>query len=239
MPSSNNSRSIFAAMRTWKLCEPGTVISSPPRPLATSSNRHHIKQEFTKGDSPPSNGVVERGLGIIESAVLKVRLEGSLLFSGTNPSAKNFCPEAMLWVQDYLNHPARTVNLDSTTRPWNQLPPSCPREGRSTHPARCPVYALDLDVINLARSVRSETFRDRRVERQQREYQAPDQGGGITKNIRRSRAAADRPWTTRWSAVTHRAMRYSPSPGTPTSGMGKDDRPTSSGESEQDLNHQR
>ena len=42
----------------------------------------NIKQELTTADSPEYNGVAERGLAMIESAVLAARIQASKLFPG-------------------------------------------------------------------------------------------------------------------------------------------------------------
>ena len=72
----------------------------------------NIKQEFTTADSPEyNNGVAERGLAMIESAALAVRIQASELFSGFDiPEKPSLWAEAMRWACDAYNRTATVAN---------------------------------------------------------------------------------------------------------------------------------
>ena len=77
----------------------------------------NIKQEFTTADSPEYNGVAERGLAMIESAALAVRIQASELFPGFDiPEKPSLWAEAMRWTCDAYNRTATVAN------PGNRLP---------------------------------------------------------------------------------------------------------------------
>ena len=68
----------------------------------------NIKQECTTADSPEYNGVAERGLAMIKSAALAVRIQAPELFQGFNvPEGPSFWAEAMNWAYDAYNSKSR------------------------------------------------------------------------------------------------------------------------------------
>ncbi|CAM9569949.1 unnamed protein product [Ascophyllum nodosum] len=70
-----------------------------------------IKQELTTADSPEYNGVVERGLAMIESAALAARVQASELFPGCSiPEGPSLRAETMNWACDAYNQIATVAN---------------------------------------------------------------------------------------------------------------------------------
>ena len=74
----------------------------------------NIKQEFTTADSREYNGIVERGLAMIESAALAARIQASELFPRFDiPEKPSLWAEAMSWACDAYN---RTATDSSESR---------------------------------------------------------------------------------------------------------------------------
>ena len=70
-----------------------------------------MKQELTTADSPEYNGVVERGLAMIESAALAARIQASELLPGYSiPEGASFWAEAVDWACDAYNRTATVAN---------------------------------------------------------------------------------------------------------------------------------
>ena len=66
--------------------------------FASVSNELLIKQEFTPAYSPQYNGVAERGLGLIEEAVMAARIQVKVLFGHVLlPNTDRLWAEAMHW----------------------------------------------------------------------------------------------------------------------------------------------
>ena len=73
-----------------------------------------IKQEFTPAYSPQSNGVAERGLGLIEEAAMAARIQAKVLFGHVQlPKTDRLWAEAMHWACEALHHTACSANPDS------------------------------------------------------------------------------------------------------------------------------
>ena len=73
--------------------------------------QHCIKQEFTNADSPKQNGVVERGLGIIQNAGLAACIQAPIIFPHVQlPPTKSLRAEAIHGACDALNRTATTAN---------------------------------------------------------------------------------------------------------------------------------
>ena len=69
-----------------------------------------IKQEFTNGNSPKQNGVVERVLGIIQNAALAACIQAPILFPLVQlPPTESLWAEAVHWSCDALNHTATSA----------------------------------------------------------------------------------------------------------------------------------
>ena len=70
-----------------------------------------IKQQFTTADSPQSNGVAERALGVIETAAMAGRIQARELFPGAQfPATESLWAEASHWAYDALNRTATSAN---------------------------------------------------------------------------------------------------------------------------------
>ena len=70
-----------------------------------------IKKEFTIADSPKQNGVVERALGIIQTAGLAACIQAPIIFPHIQlPRTKSLRAEAVNWARDALNHTTTTSN---------------------------------------------------------------------------------------------------------------------------------
>ena len=70
-----------------------------------------IRHEFTTPDTPKFNGMVERGLGIVQEAAHAACLEAPRLFPDVQlPSTGRLWTEACFWACERLNRSATTAN---------------------------------------------------------------------------------------------------------------------------------
>ena len=91
--------------------------------------REKIKQELTTADIPELNGVTERQITIIESAVLAARIQASGRYPDeTFPKGEGLWAEQASWVCDALNYTETTANLKikSPYGMWFDTPPQSP-----------------------------------------------------------------------------------------------------------------
>ena len=78
-------------------------------------DREKIKQENTTADSPEFNGVVERALGITETAGLAARIQASELYPNDSvPSGGYLWAEQANWACHALNRTATSSNPKSS-----------------------------------------------------------------------------------------------------------------------------
>ena len=78
-----------------------------------------IRQEFTTPDTPQLNGVVERGLAIVQEAAQAACLEAPRLFPDVRtPATASLLAEACFWANDALNRPATEANPGRAS-PWS------------------------------------------------------------------------------------------------------------------------
>ena len=78
--------------------------------LATSCRYTTIRHEHTGLNGPKRNGVVERGLGLIQAGNMASCIEAPRLFPGQLPHVDRFWAEAAIYMNDCLNTTATTAN---------------------------------------------------------------------------------------------------------------------------------
>lgn len=80
-----------------------------------------IRQEFTTPDTPQLNGVVERGLAIVQEAAQAACLEAPRLFPDVQtPATASLWAEACFWANDALNRSATEANPGRAS-PWSRF----------------------------------------------------------------------------------------------------------------------
>ena len=80
-----------------------------------------IRQEFTTPDTPQLDGVVERGLAIVQEAAQAACLEAPCLFPGVQTLATaSLLAEACFWANDALNRSATEANPGRAS-PWSRF----------------------------------------------------------------------------------------------------------------------
>ena len=82
--------------------------------FASVCNELLIKQKFTPAYSPQYNGVAERGLGLIEEAVMAARIQAKFIFGHAQaPKTDKLWAEAMHRACEAANHTACSANPGS------------------------------------------------------------------------------------------------------------------------------
>ena len=80
-------------------------------------NELFIKQEFTPAYSPQCNGVVERGMGLIEEAAMAARIQAKVIVGHVqSPKADKLWAGAMHGACEAMNHTACSATLTLSHR---------------------------------------------------------------------------------------------------------------------------
>ena len=71
--------------------------------FARLCSKETIRHEHTGDDGPKHNGVVERGLGLIQEGGMAACLEVPRLFPGQFPDLDRYWVEAAVYINDCIN----------------------------------------------------------------------------------------------------------------------------------------